>query len=645
MSAEPRRAPDTEVWTTWQNQVVNGTFTLRRFLGGSNHSAVFLTDYKPMNLANAAIKFVRAEGSAAKAQLALWEAAASLPHPHLLRLFAMGKYRSVRHEYIFIVMEHADQTLAEILRGRALSSEEARELLLPTLDVLTFLHRGELAHGQLQPSNFLAVGDQLKLSTDTIHPAGYSASGAIRTSSYNPPELKDRCSSTAGDIWSLGMTLVEALTQRNPVSSGQPAALAAGLPPPFADTVRRCLSVNPAERPSATQLGSIYKLASQAQLVSNSPPAQGAAPPQQVTPPQAAAPPRQVAPPQETAPPRQVSSQQAAAPARQATPPQAVTSTRQAAPLQVATSAPQATPPQAPTPPRQVASQQTAAPVRQVAPSQAAAPPQQVTPPREAKPPQQVTPPQAATSARQAAPSQEPAPPRQAAPPREATPPQQVTLPQVAASARPVTPPQAAAPLQQVAPPRKATPPKRDAVAADLDELSDTVPTRRGLLPLIAAALLISVGVWFGLRYMDGSQEQARLQPPAASPVAPSTIAKPAASESKPTNLISRPSDQSSLPPETTSPSVLHEVTPDVPQDIREKIRGRIYVTVRVLVGPDGNVFAALMDNPGPSKYFARLADNASRQWQFTPVDEGDRVWLLRFEFNSDGVAVRATEQ
>jgi hypothetical protein len=61
MSAEPRRVTNAEVWTEWESRVVNGVFPLRRFLGRSNHSAVFLTEYKAENLPNVAIKFVPAD--------------------------------------------------------------------------------------------------------------------------------------------------------------------------------------------------------------------------------------------------------------------------------------------------------------------------------------------------------------------------------------------------------------------------------------------------------------------------------------------------------------------------------------------------------------------------------------------------------
>jgi serine/threonine protein kinase len=315
-------------------------------------------------------------------------------------------------------------------------------MLLPTLDALAFLHRRHLVHGQLKPSNFLVVNDQLKLASDNVRPIGNSASGIVRTSSYDPPELKDGGVSTAGDIWGLGITLVEALTQRARALSdeqGEIPSLPASLPAPFLDTVRRCLSLNPANRPTVIELEAQYKPAPQAHSIP----------------------------------------------------------------------VPQPSAPEAP---------------------------------------------------------------------REAVPPQ-------------------------------------------------SLPQRRLLLSAIAAALVISLAVWVGLRFSGTSQ--AHLQTPgvpAPAPVAPSGIAKSAESDS------------------ATSPAVLHEVTPDVPRAIRDKIRGHVRVTVRVLVDPSGNVVGQFLENPGPSRYFARLAGDAAGEWKFAPADtQGSRVWLLRFEFHRGGVTVHAT--
>ena len=261
MSAEARRVTKTEVWVGWESQVVNGVYPLRRFLGGSNHSTVFLTEYAAENLANAAIKLVPADTMDAEAQLVQWGAAAALSHPHLLRLLDVGRCKLSGRGYLFVVMEYADQTLAQILPRRALSSDEVTQLLLPTLDVLAALHYNNLVHSQLKPSNFLVVGDQLKLASDTIRPIAYYANGIIRTSPYDPPELSDGDISANGDVWGLGITLAEALTQHAPAWQDdrfETASLSAALPPEFADTVQRCLSRIPSTRPTVAELKAKY---------------------------------------------------------------------------------------------------------------------------------------------------------------------------------------------------------------------------------------------------------------------------------------------------------------------------------------------------------------------------------------------------
>ena len=147
---------------------------------------------------------------------------------------------------------------------------------------------------------------------------------------------------------------------------------------------------------------------------------------------------------------------------------------------------------------------------------------------------------------------------------------------------------------------------------------------------------VISLAGWVGLR--GSGPPEVELPPPVVvppPPAAPVVIAK--------TEEIPEPAP-AALP--TTSPAVLNEVMPDVPPLAQARIRGRIYVTVRLLVDPAGDVIGVLMENPGPSRYFARLADSAAREWQFVPADEQDsRVWLVRFEFTRDGVATRVIAQ
>jgi len=50
-----------EFWTKWEGEVVNGVYPLHRFLDGSDHSAVFLTERNGKDPYKAAIKLVWTE--------------------------------------------------------------------------------------------------------------------------------------------------------------------------------------------------------------------------------------------------------------------------------------------------------------------------------------------------------------------------------------------------------------------------------------------------------------------------------------------------------------------------------------------------------------------------------------------------------
>jgi TonB family protein len=91
------------------------------------------------------------------------------------------------------------------------------------------------------------------------------------------------------------------------------------------------------------------------------------------------------------------------------------------------------------------------------------------------------------------------------------------------------------------------------------------------------------------------------------------------------------------------SPLVISEVIPDVPRSARETIRGTVRVSVRVIVDKEGTVLVATSDDPGPSRYFERLAIEASKKWKFAPTDSAEhRTMLVRFNFRRAGTTGRA---
>jgi TonB family protein len=238
-----------EGWKRWEGRTVDGVFPLGRFLGETDHSAVFLTATQSGGdeSGSAAIKLIAAEADAEK-QLARWQAALELDHPNLIRIFAAGRAEIDGVRLLYVVEEYAEENLGQILPERALTAEEVGMTLPPVLKALQYVHGRRLVHGRVQPSNILAIGDQVKLSSDSV-----GAPGEMNTApgAYDPPEAATGADSAAGDIWRLGMTLVEVLTQRVPDwdrSGARAPEIPREVPEPFREIAGHCLQVDAGKR-------------------------------------------------------------------------------------------------------------------------------------------------------------------------------------------------------------------------------------------------------------------------------------------------------------------------------------------------------------------------------------------------------------
>src|ERR1700686_1871286 len=116
------------VWKTWEGRVVDGKFSLRQWLGGSDHSAVFLTELPGLPSSKAAIKLISADGAEADSQLSRWRAAAQLSHPNLMRIYEAGRFRLNGPPLLYVVMEYAEEDLSQILPHRPLVPGEANDM-------------------------------------------------------------------------------------------------------------------------------------------------------------------------------------------------------------------------------------------------------------------------------------------------------------------------------------------------------------------------------------------------------------------------------------------------------------------------------------------------------------------------------------
>ena len=162
----------------WVGQTVDGKYPLLKWLGGSERSAVFATRLPGKEQRAAAIKLISPEPGTAERQVGQWKAAGELAHPHLLRLLEAGQCEIGGAPQLYAVMEYAEEDLSQVLPARALTAAEAREMLPPLLNALAYLHEKRMLHGRVKPSNIMAVGSELKLSTDSVHGLNEAARGA-----------------------------------------------------------------------------------------------------------------------------------------------------------------------------------------------------------------------------------------------------------------------------------------------------------------------------------------------------------------------------------------------------------------------------------------------------------------------------------
>jgi TonB family protein len=264
----------TEAGTKQIGEAVGGKFRLGQLVGRTQRSAVFLTEYDGQPVKKAAIKLISADSVDALAQLARWKQAAKLSHPHLVRLLEMGRCEIDHADMLYVVMEYAEENLSAVIARRPLEPDEARALLGPVVDALAYIHAQGFVHCHLKPSNIMADDDLLKISSDGLCRIGESGGSPGKPGPYDPPEAAGGRISPAGDVWSLGMTLTEALTQRLPVwertNQAEPSP-PSNLPPEILDLARHCVRRDLQMRWTVADIA--------ARLQSNSP-----APPKQMLP-------------------------------------------------------------------------------------------------------------------------------------------------------------------------------------------------------------------------------------------------------------------------------------------------------------------------------------------------------------------------
>jgi hypothetical protein len=151
----------------WEGVSLPGDYLLERWTSGDDSAGYFKASSGPDGR-RAEVKLVPASAVDTDAQLALWERTRRLQHPNLRALLDCGRAELAGEAVLYAVFEYADDTLASALAQSPLSEAEAREVLEAAAGALDYLKIQGLAHCALDPEHVVAVGDQIKLSTDAL---------------------------------------------------------------------------------------------------------------------------------------------------------------------------------------------------------------------------------------------------------------------------------------------------------------------------------------------------------------------------------------------------------------------------------------------------------------------------------------------
>ena len=250
-------------WKQWEGQIVDGKFPLHQYLGASDHDAVFLTERSGQNPSRAAIKVIPSEFVDADRQLASWEKAAQLSYRHLLRIFEHSRAQIDGVDILYVLMEYAEEDLSQILPERPLTPDECTDMMRPVVNALAYIHAQGLVDGHVTPSNIMASGNEVKISSETIQIPGPPLVKAGQESVvYDAPEVSTTGLSAASDVWSLGATALEAVTQRPPATDAPGDPAIPQLPEPLSSIIRNCLRTDPHQRWSLAQISNSLRPAS-----------------------------------------------------------------------------------------------------------------------------------------------------------------------------------------------------------------------------------------------------------------------------------------------------------------------------------------------------------------------------------------------
>jgi len=230
-------------------------FRVHRCIGRGGSATVYLADQEHSEFTRkVALKVVDRPFDAGSLRSVREEQRilARLEHPGIARLYDSGVTPWGQH---WLAMEYVEgESILQHCDARGLPVRERIELFLPVLDAVAYAHARDIVHRDLKPANiFVTAGGEArlldfgiaKLSDPTDHDETRTLRRALTPAYASPEQMRGDRTTTASDIYSLGLVLYELLTGTLP---GDPTEQRRALGGDIDAVLNKALRQQPEER-------------------------------------------------------------------------------------------------------------------------------------------------------------------------------------------------------------------------------------------------------------------------------------------------------------------------------------------------------------------------------------------------------------
>src|SRR5690606_36254403 len=132
-------------WPDLLRSIVDGKYFLKQFLDEEGGAGRFLADAPDGTAVDVCLS--PAEDSIRRTWAERVSLSANLTHRHLLRSIASGETRIDGNEYAYLVTEHIQERLTDVVTERTLTRDEAMGVAEALVQGLAYLHQRGYTHG------------------------------------------------------------------------------------------------------------------------------------------------------------------------------------------------------------------------------------------------------------------------------------------------------------------------------------------------------------------------------------------------------------------------------------------------------------------------------------------------------------------